>query len=87
MLIKEKMKARVSSWKECQLSQAGKAILVQSVLQVILLYFMGCFLLPKNFLHELNMIMARFWWGNTSSKKKIHWRNYDPFCLSKLDEA
>lgn len=63
----------------------GKAILIQSVAQVIPLHHMYCYKLPKEFHHELNMILARFWWGGNEEKKKIRWRNCDALCTSKLD--
>lgn len=66
-------------------SQAGRLVLIQSVLQAIPIYFMGCVLLPKSFLHELNMIMANFWWGGTSSIHKMHWKSWDFLCLSNLN--
>lgn len=67
-----KLEARILSWRKCQPSQVSTEILIQSILQAIALYFIGYFLLPKSFVHELNMIMARFWWGSTTAKRKIH---------------
>lgn len=64
------MKAKICSWKECQPLQVGKVILIQTILQVIPLYFMHCFLLPKIFVHDLNMIMVIFWWGSTKDMQK-----------------
>lgn len=49
------------------------------------LHHMYCYRLPKEFLHELNMIQARFWWGGSKKKRKIHWRHWDSLCMAKLD--
>ena len=46
---------------------------------------MNCFKIPRSFLHELNMLVAGFQWGDTGSKKKTHWKNWDSLCCSKLD--
>lgn len=50
-------------------SQDGRLILIQSVLQDIPIYFMGYFLLPNSFVHELSMIMASFWWGDSCDQR------------------
>lgn len=44
-------------------------------------------MLPKEFLHELNMILARFQWGFTEDKRKIHWKHWDVLCMAKFDEG
>ena len=67
------------------LSGVGKAIMLQTVAQAIPFYVMSYFRLSKSFLHELNMILARFWWGDTDTRKKIHWKRWDALCCSKLD--
>lgn len=79
------MKAKILSWKECQPSQAGKVILIQLILQLIPLYFMG-FFFAKNFCHELNMVMASFCWGSTKDKHKIHWKSGDSLVCQKWME-
>ena len=48
---------------------------------------MSCFLLPKSFVHKINMLMAGFWWGDNNGKRKIHWRAWDSLCISKLDKG
>ena len=67
------------------ISQARKAILIQSVGQSIPIYMMSCLLFPKGFIQEINMILAGFWWGDTRRGRKIHWKNWDSLCVSKLD--
>ena len=31
------------------------------------------------------MLLASFWWGDTSKKTRIHWRSWDSLCVSKMD--
>ena len=83
--IKERVKAKIQGWSAKILSQAGKAVLIQAVAQSIPIYIMSCFLLPKGFINEVNMIMSRFWWGDSSRKNKIHWKAWDSLCVSKMD--
>ena len=59
--IKERVWAKIQSWKERLLSQVGRAVMIQAVGQSIPLYAMSCFKLPRGFIHELNMMMASFW--------------------------
>lgn len=79
------MSAKIRSWKEGMPSQVRRLVLIQSVLHAIPIYFMGCFLLPKSFVHERNMIMANFLWGGTSDGRKLHWKSWDSVCISELD--
>ncbi|KAL0458902.1 UNVERIFIED_CONTAM: hypothetical protein Slati_0517400 [Sesamum latifolium] len=81
--IKDRIWARISGWNEKFLSQAGKEILIKSVIQSIPSYAMGCFKLPTTLLSEIQGMIARFWWHNRGSSK-IHWLSYQWLCESKL---
>ena len=70
--IKERIWTQTKNWSSKLLSRAGKSVLLQIVAQAIPIYVMNCFKLPRGFLNELNMIMANYWWGDTSIKRKIH---------------
>ncbi|OMP01909.1 reverse transcriptase [Corchorus capsularis] len=56
-----------------------------AVAQAVPTYLMSCFKFPKTFLHELNQMIARFWWGGDETRRKIHWKNWADLCVSKLD--
>nr|XP_027122107.1 uncharacterized protein LOC113739060 [Coffea arabica] len=70
--IKEKVLRRLKGWKEKLLSQAGKEVMLKSVILAMPAYAMNCCRLPKNLCKEISREMARFWWGNGEDKKKIH---------------
>ena len=82
--IKERIGSQTKSWSSRLLSQAGKSVLLQAVAQAIPIFVMNCFKLPKGFLNDLNMTMAKFWWGDSSNKSKIHWRKWETLCCSKM---
>ena len=63
------------------LSMAGKEVLIKAVAQSIPTYSMGVFRLPKKLCEELDVMCARFWWGQVGSERKIHWKSW-----SKLTE-
>ena len=81
--LKQRVANKVSGWKEKILTPAGKEILIKSVAQAVPSYTMSCFLLPKNLCEELTNVIRQFWWGQTGSKKKIAWLNWDIMCLPK----
>ena len=83
--LKDRMWQRLQGWRSKLLSNAGKATLIQAMVQAIPIFAMRCFKFPKSFVHELNMLMARFWWGNGENRRRIHLPGWDYLCLSKLD--
>ncbi|KAK4384599.1 hypothetical protein Sango_3044100 [Sesamum angolense] len=54
--MKDKVWKRLQSWKCINLSQAGKLVLLKSVVQVMLTFVMGCFLIPTTLCLELRHI-------------------------------
>ncbi|KAL0327085.1 UNVERIFIED_CONTAM: hypothetical protein Sangu_1786500 [Sesamum angustifolium] len=81
--IRDRVWRRISGWNEKLLSQAGKEVLIKSVIQAIPVYAMGCFRLPTTLLSEIQGMVAKFWWGNKGNRK-IHWLSWDRLCDSKL---
>ena len=66
------------------MSQAGREILIKAVAQAIPTYAMGCFLLPKGLLEDLEGMMSRFWWGQKTQERKVHWLSWSKLCMLKL---
>jgi hypothetical protein len=77
--IKDKILARIPSWKARLLSQAGKTTLVKSVINAIPTYLMSLFLLPKSLCDSINSCIRKFWWGYPQEKKHclslLSWNN------------
>ncbi|KAL0462101.1 UNVERIFIED_CONTAM: LINE-1 retrotransposable element O protein [Sesamum latifolium] len=71
-------------WHEKSLSQTGKVILIQAVVQAIPSYAMSCFRLPKTLLQEFQSLAANFFWHD-GDRGRIHWLAWDRMCKSKLD--
>jgi hypothetical protein len=67
--LKEWIFAKVTGWKTRLLSQAAITTLIKSVANVIPSYIMSLFLLPKNFCHDINSMLRKFWWGFPQDKK------------------
>ncbi|KAL0355313.1 UNVERIFIED_CONTAM: hypothetical protein Sradi_3978200 [Sesamum radiatum] len=62
----------MQSWSARRLSQAGRAILIKSILQVIPSYAMSSFKMPEGLLSDIESSMANCFSHQVNSKK-IHW--------------
>jgi hypothetical protein len=74
--IKAKVLQKLNNWKVHFLSQAGKEVLLKTVVQGIPTYCMGIFQLPIS-LCEVNAMMQSFRWIYMSKTSKIHWMSWD----------
>ncbi|KAL0430870.1 UNVERIFIED_CONTAM: hypothetical protein Sradi_0713000 [Sesamum radiatum] len=70
--IKERIWKKINSWSFRHLSQAGRVVLIKSVLLTIPSYVMSCFRLPDSFQGELESMMAEFFWSGGGDSKA--WR-------------
>jgi len=78
--LRERIAKRVTEWKEKTISKAGRKVLIKSIAQVISTYSMSLFKLSKNLCNDINSIIAKYWWGQMSDEKKVHWINWKRLC-------
>ncbi|CAL9015940.1 unnamed protein product [Prunus brigantina] len=83
--VKERVKDKISSWKQSSLSLAGKEVLIKAVATVVPTYPMHCFKFTKGLCDEINSELAKFWWGKHDSDAKIHWRSWSALCVPKSE--
>lgn len=83
--IRDKALGKLNGWKGRLLSQAGKEVLLKSVVLAMPSYAMSVFKLSKNLCNDISKGMANFWWGDSEGKKKIHWKKWDE--LTKVKGA
>ncbi|GMI64157.1 hypothetical protein HRI_000085000 [Hibiscus trionum] len=62
----------LSSWKANNLSFSGRLVLIKSVLLSLPTYFLSMFRLPQAVASKINKIIAKFLWGGSDEKRKIH---------------
>ena len=74
---------RLQGWKDKLLSQAGREILIKSVIQAIPTYTMSYFKLLKGLIKELEMLIQKFWWGYSGDSRKVHWVKWKKLCEAK----
>ena len=66
------------------LSQAGREVLIKSVIQAIPSYAMGCFKLPMRLCEDIEAMIRRYWWGQRGNRRKIHWLRWSELTKSKM---
>jgi len=82
--VKDRIWNRINSWSSRSLSQAGREILIKSVLQSIPSYVMSIFLLPGTFISEIEKMLNAFWWGHKSANSRgLHWLSWERLSVPK----
>lgn len=65
------------------LSRGGKEVLIKTVAQALPNYTMSMFRIPQQLCTDLERILNKFWWKNSSNNKGIHWLQWDRMCTKK----
>lgn len=76
----DKVKSKVSNWKNRMLSYAGRLQLIVSILFSMHVYWASVFLLPKLVISDINKILKGFLW--CQGKAKIAWKQV---CKPKVE--
>lgn len=79
----EKVEQRISSWHHLSLSQAGRVLLINSILSMLSLNILSVFLIPKATTDKLNSIFAKFLWNGSRTMKPIYWKSMATIELPK----
>ncbi|XP_058776904.1 uncharacterized protein LOC131651249 [Vicia villosa] len=69
-MVIDRVWKKIKGWKEKYLSRSGKEILIKAVAQAIPSYVMSCFRLPAGVCHEIESMLAKFWWGAKNGERK-----------------
>ena len=81
--IRERIWQKIQGWKEQLLSQAGREVLIKSILQAMPTYSMNCFKLPRSLCKDIESLIRKFWWGYRGEQRKTHWVAWNKLCLPK----
>ena len=81
--LKQKVWKRLQGWEGKLLSQAGRKVLIKSVIQAIPTYAMSCFKLPTTLCHEIEILVWKFWWRQRGDRRKVHWVRWEDLCKHK----
>lgn len=57
-------------WKEKHISKAGREVLIKTMAQAISTYSMSLFKIPRIVCNGINLVLAKYWWGQMRIEKK-----------------
>lgn len=84
-LVIERMTLKLTPWKRMYLSRAGRVELINSSLAAIPLYYLSLFQIPISVAKKLERLMRNFLWGDSTDKKRLHWRSWKKVCIPKIE--
>ncbi|CAN0925270.1 Uncharacterized mitochondrial protein AtMg00310 [Linum grandiflorum] len=79
--VEDQVSLCLRSWKRQCLSLAGVYTLLKSVIYGLPGYIMTFYILPDATCGRLNSLLARFWWGQVGTERKIHWVSWHQLSL------
>ncbi|CAN1221817.1 LINE-1 retrotransposable element ORF2 protein [Linum grandiflorum] len=82
--IEDRVADVLQGWKAKNLSPAGMEVLIKSIASAIPCYAMSMFKFPKGLCTRLNKMIARFWWGASASRRRMHWKSWHYLTKPKL---
>lgn len=75
--IIQRLQGKLDSWYSQFLSQAGKEVLIKSVVTALPTYSISCFLLSKKLLSQISAKIRHLWWSSGKDKHKMPWVSWD----------
>ena len=81
----EKIQSKLAGWKSWTLSLAGRCTLINFVTSAIPTHVMQCCLLLNPICKKLNKLNKDFLWGDTFTKKKLHFLNWNAITRPKSE--
>jgi len=71
--LKDRVWKKVQGWMEQTLSAGGKEVLIKAVAQVVPIFSMFCFRLPRGLCQHIDGLLRGFWWGSKEGKRRTCW--------------
>ncbi|KAL8537887.1 hypothetical protein ACS0TY_012856 [Phlomoides rotata] len=82
----DRMRSMVQGWSHRHLCHGGRLALIRSTLATLPLYYLQVLQPTAEIFHELEQIMARFFWGSRDGQRKRHWFVWHDMCVP-VDEG
>ncbi len=79
--IRDRICKHLLGWQEKKLSQAGREVMIKSVVQSIPTYLMSCFQIPTSVCQDIEKTTCCFWWDSAPDEKKMHWVSWKKISL------
>ncbi|GAU48468.1 hypothetical protein TSUD_324180 [Trifolium subterraneum] len=84
-LIADKIKAKLSAWKDSLVSIAGRAQLVKSVIQSMLIYSISVYSWPVSLLKSIETWSRNFIWSGDINKRKLVTMAWKKVCVPYVE--
>ncbi|KAK2654860.1 hypothetical protein Ddye_014716 [Dipteronia dyeriana] len=81
--VKQRVWNKLQSWSHRFFSLGGREVLLKAVIQSIPVYTMNLFRLPASLITDIHRMRAKFWWGGSGNKRKMHWCFWENLCKAK----
>lgn len=78
-------KNKSEQWKNKWLTQAGRLLMIKSVLSAVPIYSMQCFQMPSSVRAKLDGFLKDFVWDEAKENRKIPLINWETMCMWKED--
>jgi hypothetical protein len=79
----EHLRNRLLSWRNKHISLGGRIVLINSVLNAILIFFLSFMKMPVSVWKKVVKIQRQFLWGSVRGGKKISWVKWEVVCKVK----
>lgn len=79
----EKFSSKLTMWKSRVLSQAGRVVVIKSVLQSLPIYYMATCQILAKVLNQLSGIIRRFYWGALDKSRYLAYISWEKIMLPK----
>ncbi|XP_058775034.1 uncharacterized protein LOC131649281 [Vicia villosa] len=77
----DKIKKRLSSWKNRFLNFAGRITLIKSILCSLSIFTMSFYRMPARIVRIITKLQSDFLWGASENSRKIHFVGWKKLCL------
>uniref|UniRef100_A0A1D1YFE7 Retrovirus-related Pol polyprotein LINE-1 n=1 Tax=Anthurium amnicola TaxID=1678845 RepID=A0A1D1YFE7_9ARAE len=81
----DKVRRKISSWKNRFLSKAGRLELIKSILSSYSLYWTSAFALPGSIINAIEGLLSRFFWSGGDMVKSLHMIAWKNICKPKTE--
>ena len=82
--LRDRVWEEVRGWMEKLLSTGGKQVLIKLVEQVVRVYSMSCFKLPRGLCEHINSLIRKFWGASMEGQRKPSWVSWSTLTMPKF---
>ncbi|KAK4391557.1 hypothetical protein Sango_1933500 [Sesamum angolense] len=76
---------RISGWEHNFLSYGERLQLIKSVLSSMPIFLLQVLYPPVGIIHKVDQFFAKYFWGTTGDRKKIHWTKWQNICYPNVE--